>query len=82
MFVWTEQNHRLPSKAAQEAATAMYRRELEERAALLLRLGRSPAFVKARLADNVAWDFPGPHRAPHAADVDRIVDSLAKRGQR
>jgi hypothetical protein len=79
MFVWTE-DAQAGRRRGQEAATAMYKRELEERAKMLLRLGRSPSFVKARLAANVAWDFPD-HRAAHAADVDRIVDALAKRAR-
>ena len=37
---------------------AMYRSELEERAALLHRLGYAKDKTRARLAANLAWDFP------------------------
>jgi hypothetical protein len=80
MFVWSETPR---SKRAAEhdgkAREAMYRRELEERAALLLRLGRSPAYVKSRLAANVAWDFEMNGRPAHAAEVDKIVDATLRR---
>ena len=49
----------------------MYHREIEERAALLLRLGyAAAAVVKSRLAGNVDWDFELHARPSHAADVD------------
>ena len=37
---------------------AMYRSELEDRAALLQRLGYAKDKARARLAANLAWDFP------------------------
>jgi hypothetical protein len=59
----------------------MYRRELEERAALLYRLGYSAQRCKARLAANVAWDFELHGRPRHAAEVDKVVDAVYRRGQ-
>lgn len=57
----------------------MYRRELEERAALLHRLGHAKAQVHARLAAMIGWDFEpsggdgggGPDDATLKAIVDR-----------
>ena len=49
-------------KAGREA---MYRAELEERAALLHRLGHGKQQTRARLAANLAWDFA---RRRHSAD--------------
>ncbi len=60
----------------------MYRRDIEERAALLYRLGYSSKKAKARLAGNVAWDFELHGRPRHAADVDKIVDAVYRRGGR
>lgn len=80
MFAWTESpRSSAMRKHEAESRDAMYHRELEERAALLLRLGRSPAFVKSRLAGNVDWDFELHARPSHAADVDKIVDAAARR---
>jgi hypothetical protein len=61
---------------------AMYRRELEDRAALLYRLGYPEKLAKARLAANVAWDFELHGRPRHAADVERIVNEVYRRGGR
>jgi hypothetical protein len=80
MFVWQEPTPDPKQAEARKAKhAAMYRRELEDHAALLLRLGHRPAFVKSRLAANVAWDFQ-LHAAPtHAQEVDKIVDAVARR---
>lgn len=80
MFVWDESKHDTHAAEARKAKhAAMYRRELEDHAALLLRLGHDPRFVKTRLAANVAWDF-ALHAAPaHAAEVDKIVDAVVRR---
>ena len=54
----------------------MYRSELEERAALLQRLGHGKQETRARLAANLGWDFT-PDKAPLApAVLDAIVDRL------
>ncbi len=58
----------------------MYRRELEERAALLHRLGYSAKRCKLRLHANVAWDFELHGRPKHAQEVDKIVDAVYRRG--
>ena len=82
MFVWTETARPRGTNARNTAAReAMYRRELEERAALLLRLGNTPAYVKQRLLANVAWDFELAGHADHATEVERIVDGLARRSR-
>jgi hypothetical protein len=55
---------------------AMYRLELEERAALLHRLGHSRERARARLAANLDWDFsPGASPLSPAA-LDAIVDRV------
>lgn len=80
MFTWTEIPRATATRAHEaEARAAMYRRELEDCAGLLLRLGRAPAFVKARLHANVDWDFELSSRPPHAAEVDKIVDAVVRR---
>jgi hypothetical protein len=80
MFVWPQiPRSKQEAERSAQAREAMYRRELEDRAALLLRLGRSPSFVKTRLAANVAWDFDLHGRPPHAAEVDKIVDATVRR---
>jgi hypothetical protein len=58
---------------------AMYRHDLEERAKLLLRLGRTPKQVKARLAAAVAWEFDLNGKPKHAGEVDKIVDAVFRR---
>lgn len=81
MFAWTPTTSSSPldNEARLAKRAAMYRRELEAHAALLLRLGRTPAFVKSRLSANVTWDFELQGKPLHAAEVDRIVDSVARR---
>ena len=80
MFIWDEKPATFKSSA--ERRRAMYRREVEDRAGLLLRLGYTAKDVKARLHKSVDWDFD-MHKAPeHAAEVDRIVDDVYKRNQK
>ena len=55
---------------------AMYRTELEERAALLHRLGYAKDKTRARLAANLAWDFPNGSKPLDGAALDAIVDRL------
>src|ERR1051325_573531 len=55
---------------------AMYRSELEDRAALLHRLGYAKDKARARLAANLAWDFPDGKTPLDAGAVDAIVDRL------
>jgi len=76
-FDWMEPR-RNPEVAKTERARreAMYRTELEERAALLQRLGHAKAEVRARLAANVGWDFPAGQSPVPATALDSIVDRL------
>jgi hypothetical protein len=64
----------LPAKRA-----AMYRAELEERAALLHRLGHSKASVKARLLANVGWDFEQAGGAPGGAETAEMLNAIVDR---
>lgn len=61
---------------------AMYLRELQERAALLRRLGYSRGHARSRLAANVAWDFEigAGTSAVGGDDIDHILDETWKRG--
>jgi hypothetical protein len=79
-FDWLERA--TPRKRHSQAREEMYRRELEERAALLYRLGYSAKRTKARLAANVTWDFELHGRPRHAGEVDKIVDAVFRRGGR
>jgi hypothetical protein len=76
-FDWM-QPHRAPARAQVDAArrAGMYRAEIEERAALLSRLGHTRASVRARLAANLDWDFPPPRRPLSDADLDAILDRV------
>jgi hypothetical protein len=77
MFVWTEAK-RSSTERDRAAHEAMMKRDLEERARMLLRLGRSPSFVKERLAANLAWDAGhAPTKIP--PEVDKIVDAVSRR---
>lgn len=55
---------------------AMYRTELEDRAAMLHRLGYAKDKARARLAANLAWDFPNGKRPLDDGALDAIVDRL------
>jgi hypothetical protein len=80
-FPWLEVK-RPASSNAKAAATRdeMYRHELEDRAALLFRLRFPKERAKARLRANVSWDFELHGRPRHAADIDRVVDAVYRRG--
>jgi hypothetical protein len=80
MFIWDDKPR--PFKHANERRQQMYKKELEDRAALLMRLGHSAKDVKSRLKKSVDWDFD-MHDAPeHADNVDKLVDGVFKRNQR
>ncbi len=68
-----------PPKRNSKQREAMYRQDLEQQAALLLRLGRTPKQVKARLTANVNWEFDLHSRPKHLAEIDKIVDAAARR---
>src|SRR4030095_12951303 len=76
-FDWMEPR-RNPERAKIDKARreAMYRVELEERAALLQRLGYAKDKARARLAANLAWDFPKGSKPLDGAALDAIVDRL------
>jgi hypothetical protein len=76
MFIWEEK------PKTNEQRRAMYRREIEDRTGLLLRLGYTARDVKARLKKSVAWDFDLQDAPDHASEVDRIVDDVYKRNQK
>jgi hypothetical protein len=79
MFDWLIPS---PRRNVTQRRDEMYRRELEERAALLFRLGYPVQRTKARLHANVAWDFELHGRPRHAAEIDKIVDAVYRRGGR
>jgi hypothetical protein len=61
----------------------MLRHELEDRAALLHRLGYSKDRAKARLRANVQWDYElhGKPRSPETdREIDKLVDAVWRRG--
>ena len=76
-FDWME-SRRNPERGKIDKAhrEAMYRSELEERAALLHRLGYAKDKTRARLAANLAWDFPNGSKPLDGAALDAIVDRL------
>jgi len=81
MFIW-EEKPKTGFKRASEQRHAMYKKEIEDRAGLLLRLGYKARDVKARLKKSVDWDFDLQEAPDHASDVDRIVDEVFKRNQK
>ncbi len=76
-FDWMEPR-RNPNRPTLEAAgrAAMYRAEIEERAALLGRLGHGRAQARVRLLANLEWDFPPAARPLTEKDVDGILDRV------
>jgi hypothetical protein len=76
-FDWME-SRRNPERGKIDKAhrEAMYRTELEERAALLHRLGYAKDKTRARLAANLAWDFPNGSKPLDGTALDAIVDRL------
>ena len=80
MFTWDEK----PSsyRRGPERRREMFKREIEDRTALLLRLGYAAKDVKARLKKSVDWDFDLQKTPDYAAEVDRIVDDVFKRNRK
>jgi hypothetical protein len=64
------------ARAQQARREAMYRVELEERAALLARLGYEKDAARARLRANLSWDFPSAGGPLDGAAVDAIVERV------
>jgi len=81
MFIWDEKP-KTNQRHAKEQRRAMYKKEIEDRAGLLLRLGYQARDVKARLRKTVDWDFDLQDKPDHAGEVDRIVDDVYKRNQK
>ena len=81
MFIWDEKP-KTDLRHAKQQRRAMYKKEVEERAGLLLRLGYKAADVKSRLHKSVDWDFDLQDAPEHASEVDRIVDEVYKRNQK
>jgi hypothetical protein len=76
-FDWLEAKRNPDVARAQKARReAMIRQELEERAALLHRLGHAKDVVRARLTANLRWDFEGVEAPLEASDVDAIIDRV------
>ena len=76
-FDWLESRRNADYDKGQKARReTMYRLELEERAALLHRLGHSKERARARLGANLDWDFPPGARPLDAAALDAIVDRV------
>lgn len=79
-FDWMEPRRNADrAKIEKTRRETMYRAELEERAALLQRLGYGRDRTRARLAANLAWDFDGGKagKSPlDAAAIDAIVDKV------
>jgi hypothetical protein len=74
-FDWMEAKRNPEAVRAQKARReAMYRTELEDRAALLQRLGHSKDSARIRLQANVAWDFEGGASPIGSTQIDAIVD--------
>jgi hypothetical protein len=76
-FDWMEPRrnpgHGKIEKARRET---MYRTELEERAAMLHRLGHDRDAVRGRLAANLGWDFPAGKSPIAPAALDGILDRV------
>jgi hypothetical protein len=76
-FDWMEPKRNPEAARLQKARReAMYRAELEERAALLARLGRGRTEARARLLANVAWDFERGGSPITTAHIDAIVERV------
>ncbi len=76
-FDWM-QPHRPAARAKVDAErrAGMYRAEMEERAALLSRLGHGRDTVRARLTANLNWDFSPAKRPLTDAELDTILDRV------
>ena len=74
---------RADRERAADRRRAMFRSELEQRAALLRRLGFSKARAEARLRANLEWDFElGTGPRPEGltdADIARVVKAVFAR---
>lgn len=79
-FPWYETKRPKPSSQKRED---MLRSELEDRAALLYRLGYTKQAAKSRLRANVQWDYElrgKPRSVETEREIDKLVDAVYKRG--
>ncbi|HEX2570886.1 MAG TPA: hypothetical protein VH877_15110 [Polyangia bacterium] len=80
-FDWWEA-YRSPTQTATwtDKRKTMIRGELEERAALLRRLGYSSDQAKLRLRAHLAWEYERNQPAPFLDEIDTLVDAVWRRG--
>jgi hypothetical protein len=64
---------------APEKAELQYRSELEDRAALLYRLGYDREAVTARLRGNMAWDWECSPRPAFVAAVEQAIPAIVEK---
>jgi hypothetical protein len=76
-FGWWQAQRRPISRDKRDQ---MVRGELEDRAALLFRLGYPASLCKARLRGNLLWDYELHGRPRQDEEIDRIVDAVYQRG--
>lgn len=55
------------------------RREIRERASLLMRLGRTKKEAAARCRQNLEWDWDLSGKPPLLGEVDGLVDEVYRR---
>jgi hypothetical protein len=76
-FDWMEAKRNPEVARAQKARReTMYRTELEDRAALLQRLGYAKDSARGRLQANARWDFEGGDGPVTSSQIDAIVDRV------
>lgn len=76
-FDWLETKRNPDVARAQKARReGTYRQEMEERAALLQRLGQPKEVARTRLSSNLRWDFEGREAPFKASDIDAIVERV------
>jgi hypothetical protein len=76
-FDWMEVKRNADhTKGLHKKRIAMYRSELEERAALLHRLGYTREKTRSRLTAQIGWDFEHQKSPVPASDVEAIVDRV------
>lgn len=77
-FSWYHPDVPQAYAVAGSKAERMYRLELRERAALLMRLGFSKEETVSRLRGNVRWDFELHDQPEHLGVVDEVVEQVFK----
>jgi hypothetical protein len=77
-FSWYHPDIPEAFKVTGSKASRMYNIELQERAALLMRLGFSLEETTRRLHGNVRWDFELHEDPAHLAQVKDLVEKVYK----